>query len=93
MRAFSNANPKNIRDAVSMLSQAHQQGRSTSIVGGGSDLLGMVKEHLVAPDVLERRRAAWRAPAKPARGWDRIVADQVLQADEGCDLAVLRAMG
>jgi dihydroxy-acid dehydratase len=48
---------------------------------------------LVAPEVLERRRAAWRAPAKPARGWDRIVADQVLQADEGCDLAVLRAGG
>ena len=48
---------------------------------------------LVAPDVLERRRAAWRPPARPARGWDRIIADQVLQADEGCDLAVLRAGG
>jgi dihydroxy-acid dehydratase len=50
-------------------------------------------EVLVAPDVLERRRAAWRAPVKPARGWDRIVADQVLQADQGCDLAVLRGGG
>jgi dihydroxy-acid dehydratase len=48
---------------------------------------------LVAPDVLERRRALWKPPAKPARGWDRIVAEQVLQADEGCDLAVLRAGG
>jgi dihydroxy-acid dehydratase len=48
---------------------------------------------LVAPDVLERRRAAWHAPVKPARGWDRLVVDQVLQADEGCDLAVLRAGG
>jgi dihydroxy-acid dehydratase len=48
---------------------------------------------LVAPDVLERRRAAWKPPAKPVRGWDRIVAEQVLQADEGCDLAVLRAEG
>ena len=48
---------------------------------------------LVAHDVLERRRAAWRPPAKPARGWDRIMAEQVLQADEGCDLAVLRAGG
>jgi dihydroxy-acid dehydratase len=45
---------------------------------------------LVDPAVLARRRAAWRAPATPARGWDRIVAEQVLQADEGCDLAVLR---
>ena len=48
---------------------------------------------LVAEDVLARRRAAWRPPAKPGRGWDRIVAEQVLQADEGCDLAVLRAGG
>ena len=45
---------------------------------------------LVDPAELVRRRAAWKPPAKPARGWDRIVADQVLQADEGCDLAVLR---
>ncbi len=48
---------------------------------------------LVPQDVLARRRAAWRAPSRPARGWDRIVAEQVLQADEGCDLAVLRATG
>ncbi len=48
---------------------------------------------LVTEDVLARRRSAWRPPAKPARGWDRIIAEQVLQADEGCDLAVLRAGG
>ena len=49
MRAFSNANPNDLRKAVAMLGQA--AGKSASIVGGGSDLLGMVKEHLVAPDV------------------------------------------
>ena len=38
---------------------------------------------LVDDAVLARRRAVWRAPATPARGWDRIVAEQVLQADEG----------
>jgi dihydroxy-acid dehydratase len=48
---------------------------------------------LVAEDVLAQRRAAWRPPVAPRRGWDRIVAEQVLQADEGCDLAVLRAGG
>jgi dihydroxy-acid dehydratase len=48
---------------------------------------------LVEQDVLDRRRAVWRPPARPARGWDRIIAEQVLQADEGCDLAVLRAEG
>jgi dihydroxy-acid dehydratase len=50
-------------------------------------------ELLVAQDALEHRRALWRPPAKPIRGWDRIIAEQVLQADEGCDLAVLRPGG
>jgi dihydroxy-acid dehydratase len=48
---------------------------------------------LVDEATLQSRRAAWRKPAVPARGWDRIVAEQVLQADEGCDLAVLRPAG
>jgi dihydroxy-acid dehydratase len=49
---------------------------------------------LLVPEAeLARRRANWQPPAKPLRGWDRLVADQVLQADEGCDLAVLRAGG
>jgi len=64
MRAFANENPKNIRDAVALLNQAHTKGRSASIVGGGSDLLGMVKEHLVSPDVLVNLKAI--------RGMDRI---------------------
>ncbi len=48
---------------------------------------------LVAEADLARRRERWRPPATPRRGWDRIVAEQVLQADEGCDLAILRAGG
>ncbi len=48
---------------------------------------------LVSPRELERRRAAWKPPTKPARGWDRLIAEQVLQADEGCDLAIMRAAG
>jgi dihydroxy-acid dehydratase len=45
---------------------------------------------LVEDNELARRRSSWRPPVKPARGWDRLIAEQVLQADEGCDLAVLR---
>jgi dihydroxy-acid dehydratase len=48
---------------------------------------------LVDEATLQSRRAAWRKPAVPSRGWDRIVAEQVLQADEGCDLAILRPAG
>ena len=50
-------------------------------------------ELLVDEDTLSRRRQAWAPPPRPARGWDRLVAEQVTQADEGCDLAVLRAAG
>ena len=48
---------------------------------------------LVDEAVLAERRKNWSAPAKPTRGWNRIIADQVLQADEGCDLAVMRPQG
>ena len=49
---------------------------------------------LLVPEAdLERRRALWTAPARPKRGWDRLIHEQVLQADEGCDLAMLRAEG
>jgi xanthine dehydrogenase YagS FAD-binding subunit len=64
MKTFSNANPKDVREAVALLDQARQQGRSASIVGGGSDLLGMVKERLVSPDMLVNLKAI--------RGLDRV---------------------
>ena len=52
MKAFTNANPRNLPQAVTLLDQAHSAGREASIAGGGSDLLGMVKERLVTPDVI-----------------------------------------
>lgn len=48
---------------------------------------------LVADDELARRRATWIPPTLPHRGWDRIVAEQVLQADQGCDFRALTADG
>jgi len=57
MKAFANANPRDLRQAVALLRQAREQGRSASIVGGGSDLLGMIKERLVAPDLLLNLKA------------------------------------
>jgi len=57
MKAFRNANPKSIRDAVQLLSDEHKQGRAASIAGGGSDVLQLVKERIVAPDTLVHLRA------------------------------------
>jgi dihydroxy-acid dehydratase len=70
-------------------------GGPLALVQSGDRIRLSVKDRsldlLVPADELEQRRAAWIAPAKPKRGWDRLIADQVLQADEGCDLAVMRA--
>jgi xanthine dehydrogenase YagS FAD-binding subunit len=52
MKTFANKNPQTLEQAVSILQQARKDGQSPSMVGGGSDLLGMVKEFLVKPDVL-----------------------------------------
>jgi dihydroxy-acid dehydratase len=72
-------------------------GGPLGLVQSGDRIRMSVKERrldlMVDPSELEERRAAWTPPLRPTRGWDRIVAEQVLQADEGCDLAVLRQNG
>ncbi|MGI9513227.1 MAG: dihydroxy-acid dehydratase [Anderseniella sp.] len=48
---------------------------------------------LVDDDELERRRAAYKSSARDAatlRGYDKLYAEQVLQADEGCDFAFMK---
>ena len=54
MKAFTNTNARDVRHAVTLLKQARDQGRTVSIAGGGSDLLGMMKERLVMPDMVVR---------------------------------------
>jgi hypothetical protein len=46
---------------------------------------------LVDEATLARRRAAWTPAPAPARGWDRLVCEQVTRARLGADLAFLRA--
>ena len=41
---------------------------------------------LVPEEILARRRAEWTAPSAPARGWRRLYAECVLQANLGADL-------
>jgi dihydroxy-acid dehydratase len=38
---------------------------------------------------LARRRAQWRPPQKPARGYSRLYAERVTQAEQGCDFDFL----
>jgi xanthine dehydrogenase YagS FAD-binding subunit len=52
MKPFTNSNARDFRHAVAVADQARQQGRAAAFVGGGSDLLALVKERIAGPDVL-----------------------------------------
>jgi xanthine dehydrogenase YagS FAD-binding subunit len=61
MKSFANVNARDLKHAVAQL------GHPNALpVGGGSDLLGMVKEHLVEPDLLVN--------LKTIRGLDQVSA-------------------
>ena len=57
MKTLSNANPRDLDQAVSLARDARRAGKSASFAGGGSDLLGMVKDGIAKPDVLVHLRA------------------------------------
>ena len=52
MRPLANVNPESLSDAVERLERG-----GAAAVGGGSDLLGMIKDDLASPDVLVNLRA------------------------------------
>jgi xanthine dehydrogenase YagS FAD-binding subunit len=69
MKAFTNANPRDLKQASAMLADAAKKGRSAAIAGGGSDLLGMIKEHLIQPDVLVHLRGIPGMDKVTPEGW------------------------
>src|SRR5258708_6978797 len=52
MKTFVNSNAGDLKHAVTLAQEAQRNGLAASFVGGGSDLLGLVKERIVSPDVL-----------------------------------------
>lgn len=68
MKAFTHASPKTIAQALTIIRDARAANRSVAIAGGGSDILGMIKERLVAPDVL--------VGLKTIGGLDQVKADK-----------------
>ena len=64
MKAFANINARDLPQAVTLAGRAHREGRSASFAGGGSDLLALVKERIVTPDVL--------VSLKTVKGLDRV---------------------
>ena len=58
MKAFTNANARDLAHAVTLIRQGRDSHSTVAIAGGGSDLLGMMKERLVTPDVVVHLRTA-----------------------------------
>jgi xanthine dehydrogenase YagS FAD-binding subunit len=56
--------PKTIAQAHAAIDAARQNGKTVAVAGGGSDLLGQMKERLVSPDVVVHLRSI--------RGLDRV---------------------
>ncbi len=52
MKTFSNANPRDLRQAAALSQKARREGKMPAFSSGGSDLLALVKERIVMPDVL-----------------------------------------
>jgi xanthine dehydrogenase YagS FAD-binding subunit len=57
VKAFTNASPKTIAQAHTAIASAQQKKQTVAIAGGGSDLLGQMKERLVTPDVVVQLRS------------------------------------
>ena len=52
MNKFENIDAKSVKEAVGLLQKYHQQKRSVAVVGGGSEYLQLMKDHVVEPDYL-----------------------------------------
>src|SRR5579872_4262255 len=57
MKTFVNTNARDAKQAVMLSQQARRAGQVSAFSGGGTDLLGMVKERIVSPDVLVNLRS------------------------------------
>jgi xanthine dehydrogenase YagS FAD-binding subunit len=52
MKSFQNIDVKSVKEATSLLHKFHQQKKIAAVVGGGSEYLQLMKDHVVAPDYL-----------------------------------------
>jgi xanthine dehydrogenase YagS FAD-binding subunit len=58
MKAFANVNARDARHAAAVLRETGDAGRQAALASGGSDLVGMIKENLVVPDVIVNLKSA-----------------------------------
>jgi xanthine dehydrogenase YagS FAD-binding subunit len=56
MKALANVNARDARQAAALLRDARRQGRAVMLSGGGSDLLALIKDRIVSPDLVVNLR-------------------------------------
>ncbi len=76
MKTFVNEDARDFKHAAMLTQQAHRDGKTASISGGGSDLLQLVKERTLAPDVIVNLRSV--------KG-----ADQITSSKDGLHIGAL----
>ena len=54
MKRLTNVNARDLQQAIALAGDARKGGRAVAFAGGGSDLLGMAKDRLIAPDLVVR---------------------------------------
>jgi xanthine dehydrogenase YagS FAD-binding subunit len=52
MKTFENIDVKSVKEAVRLLEKFQQQKKTAAVVGGGSEYLQLMKDHVVEPDYL-----------------------------------------
>src|SRR5690242_15011622 len=73
MKSFENIDPKSIAQAVGLLEKIQREKKSAIVVGGGSEILQLMKERVVTPDyVINLKSIAGLSGIKQERGGFRI---------------------
>lgn len=57
MKAFTNVNPADIKQALAALDKARASGQHAAIASGGSDLLQLMRERIITPDIVVNLKA------------------------------------
>ena len=73
MKRLTNVNARDLQQALALAGDARKGGRAVAFAGGGSDLLGMAKDRLIAPDLIVRLATVKNLDQATASGGGLIV--------------------
>jgi xanthine dehydrogenase YagS FAD-binding subunit len=96
MKAFTNRNARTLDEAVALAQEAIRDGRSVSFVGGGTDLLQLMKDKVVNrpgsgdPDVLVNLKTVAGLDGVTSRGRDGVTVGGLITLGTLIDHPVIR---